>query len=523
MKTVPISIIFGLLLIQPTFAQLWNPNINEQEFKNPIIYADYSDPDIIRVGEDFYMVASSFNCSPGIPVLHSNDLINWKIINYVYDRLPLPNYDKPAHGLGSWAPSIRFHNGMYFVYFCTPHDGLFMAQTDHPAHKWELNFVEKVDNWEDPCPIWDEDGQAYLVRSKLCGDELFLHRISSDGKKILDNGVSIVKDANLPTIEGPKFMKKDNYYYILAPSGGVPQGWQTALRSKNIYGPYESKIILHQGNSEINGPHQGGLVELESGEWWFAHFQDKGLYGRIVHLQAVSWMNDWPMMGIDANNDGIGEPVLTSKKPNVGKIYPQELPQTSDEFSSEKLGLQWQWHANWKENWFSLQANPGFMRLNAVKNHSQNGNFWFVPNLLLQKFPAPAFTAKTKVHFNGELNGDRCGLVIMGKEWAYIALTKNDQQIELGVYEGAYQQCEDLTQVIESVSAGNTLYLKVDVAEDGLCTFSYSNNDIDYQVLGRKFQAKQGVWIGAKVGIFCINPNINESKGSADFDWFKIE
>lgn len=509
--------------VQQIFAQLWNPNLSDEVFKNPIIYADYSDPDIIRVGEDFYMVASSFNCSPGIPVLHSKDLVNWKIINYVYDRLPLEIYNKPAHGLGSWAPSIRFHNGSYHVYFCTPHDGLFMAKTDNPANKWELNFVEKVENWEDPCPIWDEDGKAYLVRSKLCGDELFLHQLSADGNRILDNGVSIAKDEKLPTIEGPKFMKKDGYYYILAPAGGVPQGWQTVLRAKNIYGPYESKVVLHKGNTEINGPHQGGLVQLESGEWWFAHFQDKGLYGRIVHLQPVHWIDGWPMMGVDTNNDGIGEPVLVSKKPNVGKTYPIQIPQTSDDFDSDKPGLQWQWHANWQENWYSLSENPGTLKLNAVKNHTQNGNLWFVPNLLLQKFPAPAFSAKTKVHFNGDLNGDCCGLVIMGRQWAYIALTKEDQQIKVGVFEGNYNQCEDLTQEIESVVAQNDLYLKVDVDTTGSCTFSFSIDDENYQTLGNKFQAKQGVWIGAKVGLFCLNPNINESKGYAEFEWFKIE
>ena len=523
MRTKSILYLILFLLIKPAFAQLWNPNINEQKFRNPIIYADYSDPDIIRVDDDFYMVASSFNCSPGIPVLHSKDLINWTIINYVYDHLPFEAYDEPQHGLGSWAPSIRYHNGMYYVYFCTPHDGLFMAKTDNPVNKWELTLVEKVENWEDPCPIWDEDGKAYLIRSKLCGNELFLHQLSPDGTRILDNGVSIVKDEKLPTIEGPKFMKKDGYYYILAPAGGVPKGWQVALRSKNIYGPYEQKVVLHTGNTNINGPHQGGLVELKSGEWWFAHFQDKGLYGRIVHLQPVHWTEGWPLMGEDINNDGIGEPVTTYAKPGVGKIYPEQIPQTSDDFNGDKLGLQWQWHANWQSQWYSLFDNPGMLRLNAIKNHSQNGNLWFVPNLLLQKFPAPAFSAKTKVQFHGDLNGDCCGLVIMGRQWAFIALTKEESRIKIGMYEGNYNQCDNLTREIESVDGQNELYLKVDVDTTGLCSFSYSLNDENYHTLGNKFQAKQGVWIGAKAGLFCLNSNINESGGYALFDWFKVE
>lgn len=523
MKSIFLSLILSVLLWNQGLTQVWNPNISTTEFKNPIIYADYSDPDIIRVDDDFYMVASSFNCSPGIPVLHSKDLINWTIINHVYDHLPFEAYNEPQHGLGSWAPSIRYHKGMYYVYFCTPHDGLFMAKTDHPAHKWELTLVEKVENWEDPCPIWDDDGKAYLVRSKLCGDELFLHQLSPDGTKILDNGVSIVKDEKLPTIEGPKFMKKEGYYYILAPAGGVPKGWQVALRSKNIYGPYEQQEVLHTGNTTINGPHQGGLVELKSGEWWFAHFQDKGLYGRIVHLQPVFWENGWPMMGTDSNNDGIGEPVLTYTKPDVGKVYPEQVPQTTDYFDSNKLGLQWQWHANWQSTWYSLSQSSGNLRLNAVKNHSQNGNLWFVPNLLLQKFPAPAFSATTKVDFHGQQDGDCCGLVVMGRQWAFIALTKDGDQTKLGMYEGNYNQCENLTREIASILAQNELYLKVDVDSGGQCTFSYSYDDTSYEKLGEPFKARQGVWIGAKVGLFCLNPNIQESEGYSLFDWFKID
>ena len=198
----------------------------------------------------------------------------------------------------------------------------------------------KAENWEDPCPLWDNDGNAYLVRSKLCGGALYLHRLSADGSRILDNGTEIFRDPDQPTIEGPKFLKKDGYYYIFAPAGGVPNGWQTVLRSKNIYGPYQNKIVLHTGNTKINGPHQGGIVELKSGEWWFMHFQDKDFYGRIVHLQPVSWSNNWPLIGIDNNNDGISEPVMEYKKPDVGKTYPVIIPQTSDEFNNEELGLQ---------------------------------------------------------------------------------------------------------------------------------------------------------------------------------------
>jgi beta-xylosidase len=501
------------------------PDLGNGKYKNPVIYADYSDPDVIRVDDDFYMVASSFNCMPGIPVLHSRDLVNWKIIGHVYDRLPLEKYNKPVHGQGSWAPSIRYHNGLFYVYFCTPHDGLFMATAKDPAGRWSLHFVENVELWEDPCPLWDDDGNAYLVRSKLRADIIYIHRMSPDGKKILDNGKIVYHDTSKqPVIEGPKFIKKEGYYYILAPAGSVPTGWQTVLRSKNIYGPYEDKIVLHQGNTNINGPHQGGLVELKSGEWWFLHFQDNGAYGRIVHMQPVEWKDGWPYMGKDINNDGIGEPVSEHKKPDVGKLYPLSIPQTSDEFDKNEPGLQWQWHANPEKEWYSLTDSPSNIRLYSIKNYTQNGNLWFVPNLLLQKFPAPSFTATTEITFNPEMLNEKSGIVIMGRKWAFLAFTKTEKGLELGMYTGSYFQGSDQTERIESILVEkNSCYLRVYVDDKAACTFSYSFDGTDFKQIGKEFTATAGTWIGSKVGLFSINPNINESKGYADFNWFRVE
>jgi beta-xylosidase len=524
MKPTCLFIIWIALLISSfANAQLWIPDLGNGNYKNPVIFADYSDPDIIRVGDDFYMVASSFNCTPGIPLLHSNDLVNWKIINHVYERLPLEKYDKPMHGEGSWAPSIRYHNGKFYVYFCTPYEGLFVATTKDPAGKWKLEHIVKVDNWEDPCPLWDDDGNAYLIRSKLCGNALYLHRMNADGKQLLDNGKEIFRDKDQPTIEGPKFLKKDGYYYIFAPAGGVAPGWQTVLRSKAIWGPYEAKVVMHTGNTNINGPHQGGMVELESGEWWFLHFQDKDMYGRIEHLQPMTWNTDgWPIIGIDRNNDGIGEPVSEFVKPNVDKIYPAEIPQTADEFNDGKLGLQWQWHANYQPEWFNFK--DGKLRLNGVKNITQNGNFWFVPNLLMQKFPAPEFSATTQVSFHPDLNEEQCGLVVMGLTWSYISLIKENDSIFIRTFEGAYDRCDEAgTQTCLVATEVPDYYFRVQVKENGICQFSYSIDNKNFTELGRPFKASKGKWIGAKTGIFCINPNMKESKGYAMFDWFRVE
>lgn len=512
-------------------ADPWVPDLGNGYYKNPILFADYSDPDIIKVGSDFYMVASSFNAMPGIPVLHSRDLINWEIINHVYPRLPFEKHDRHAHGLGSWAPSINYHKGTFYVYFCTPDLGLFVATTQNPAGKWTLTHITDVELWEDPDVIWDDDGQAYLVRGKVRADILYLHKLSADGKKLLDDGQIIYKDLqNQPVIEGPKFLKHNGYYYIFAPAGGVTTGWQAVLRSKSIYGPYEAKTVMHQGDTDINGPHQGGMVELDSGEWWFMHFQDRGVYGRIAHLQPMRWINDWPVIGEDKNGDGIGEPVSSWKKPDIGKTFPIKTPQTSDEFNTKKLGLQWQWHANPKAEWYSLnRAHKDHLRLYSIQNLTQAGNLRFAPNLLLQKFPAPAFSANAQVTFHPEGEKDRAGLVVMGKTWAYLAFFKKEAEVRLGLFEGTYDQYDDVTRKINSVSwqanAQNeySATLKVEIVEGGNSQFSYSRDGITFTAIGEPFQATAGIWIGAKVGLFSLNSSIHKSSGYLDVDCFRVE
>jgi beta-xylosidase len=326
---------FFIILLTPSinsFSQglkngYWNADNGDGTYTNPIIHADYSDPDVIRVGNDFYLTASSFNCIPGLPILHSTDLVNWELIGYAVEKLPpFDVFNKLQHGNGVWAPSIRFHNGEFFIYWGDPDFGIYVIKATKPEGPWSPpHLVQPAKGWIDPCPFWDDNGKAYFVHA-FAGSRagikniLVINELSPDGMSLNEKS-TLVFDGNLnhPTIEGPKLYKRNGYYYIFAPAGGVKPGWQLVLRSKNIYGPYEEKIVMHQGNTLINGPHQGGYVELKSGESWFIHFQDKYAYGRILHLQPVTWVNDWPLIGIDQNNDGIGEPVINYKKPNVGK------------------------------------------------------------------------------------------------------------------------------------------------------------------------------------------------------------
>ncbi|MFY7910005.1 MAG: glycoside hydrolase 43 family protein [Emticicia sp.] len=521
---------------QNTFvSKVWVSDRGDGTYQNPIINADYSDPDVCRVGSDYYLTASSFNSSPGLPILHSKDLVNWKIIGYALHRqLPIEHFSKPQHGNGVWAPAIRFHKNEFYIYYPDPDFGIYVIKAAKPTGPWsEPKLVEAGKGLIDPCPFWDEDGQAYLAHAwagSRAGIKsiLTIKKMTPDGTAILDEGTMVYDGHELdPTIEGPKIHKRNGYYYIFAPAGGVSTGWQVVLRSKSIYGPYERKIVMAQGKSSINGPHQGAWVNTITGEDWFVHFQDKGVYGRVTHLQPMKWVNNWPVIGADEDRDGIGEPVLTYKKPNVGKTYPIETPVDSDEFSSQALGLQWQWHANPRGTWHTT-SNQGFLRLFSHKIPEDAKNLWDVPNLLLQKFPSDTFTATTKVQFspNPKLENEKVGLLIMGKSYANIAL-KSSLNGEVSLVYGSCKKALDKTQedekILAKIDKNKPIYLRVSVVSGGKCLFSYSLDGTNFIQAPDEFSAEVGVWIGAKIGIFCTRTTQINDSGYADFDWFRIE
>lgn len=473
---------------------------------NPILNADYSDPDAIRVGDDYYMICSEFHFM-GMPVLHSKDLVNWKIIARIFDRIDFsPAFDtNDRYSGGSWAPSIRYHDNKFWVYFCTIDEGLFMTSAAKPEGPWEpLAQVVKIDKWEDPCPFWDEDGQAYLIRSRHRAGPLILHKMSSDGKTLLDDGVTIYTG---PVAEGPKMNKWNGYYYISLPEGGVGEGWQTVLRSKNIYGPYEKTVVLEKGSTTINGPHQGSLIDTPNGEWWFIHFQMLNRLGRVVHLEPVHWQNDWPVIGVDIDRNGIGEPVYVWKKPDVGATYQIEKPQTSDEFNALELDFQWAWNHNPVPGEWSLTQKPGFLLLNALPAVS----FLKAKNTLTQKVMGNSGEATTLLLADQMKDGQKAGLCQMGKPNNLIGLVRS---------EGKLSVFADINgKVTEMPIHAEKIYLKIQItSEQGKNQFYYSTDNKKFIPLGDTFIVNYGNWKGPKIGLFSYNEK--EIGGTAKFDWF---
>jgi beta-xylosidase len=544
------TVLFGLMISIPIqihaqqgnyISDVWVADNGDGTYTNPILHADYSDPDVVKVGDDFYMTSSSFNAVPALPILHSKDLVNWELVNHAVDKLPpFDHFQTPQHGNGVWAPSIRYHEGEYYIYWGDPDFGIYMVKTDDPEGEWEDPvLVKSGKGLIDPSPLWDDDGRAYLVhafaRSRSgINTVLVVQEMSSGGTEMIGEPVLVFDghENGNRVVEGPKFKKRGDWYYILAPAGGVTEGWQLALRSKNPFGPYEAKRVLQQGNTEINGPHQGGLVELDSGESWFIHFQDKGVYGRIVHLNPVEWKNGWPMMGKDINNDGVGEPVLTQKKPDIGQSYHVTTPTESDEFNSDKLGLQWQWHGNPEETW-ALTSNFGFIRLYGKPVPEGAQNLWDVPNLLLQKFPAPEFTATTKMKFTPHMIGEKAGLIIMGEDYGYIAIERAESGLQIKQVKTTGADAGEPEEVQGQIEIStNEVWFRATVQKGGATQFSYSVDGNSFNEIGENFQAKEGRWIGAKVGIFASQPRNGSSEdyldyssqhsGFTDVDWFRI-
>ena len=504
-------------------------------FRNPILFADYSDPDVVRVGSTFYLVASSFHFSPGIPVLESHDLVHWRIVGHALARLgfapayslpgPLNFTDATAHpkldyalgyryASGVWAPAIRAHAGRLYIYFPTPTEGIFMTSAPRAAGPWTPPVkVIGQPGLEDPCPFWDDDGRAYLIHSREGAGPLILHRMSPDGKRVLDAGKVIVDDpVRLPTLEGPKLYKRDGYYYIFAPYGGVGRGSQAALRARNIYGPYEVRTVLAQGATQVQGPHQGGYVETPSGQGWFVHFNSSGPYGRIVYLEPVTWKDGWPVIGALIPGATVGQPVQSHSAPDVGRAYPAIHPQTSDEFTSGTLSPQWEWNHDPVGDHWSLTERPGFLRLKALPA----SDLVSARNTLTQLLQARSEEVTTRLAVGGMADHQKAGLAMFGVQPSWIGVVQRKGRRRLEFAEAGRES-------LGPPGAAGFVTLRMQVA-DGRVQYSYSLDDgRTFRELGTRADMRFSWWKAARPALFTFTTEAHAARGGiADFDWVRI-
>lgn len=549
------------------------------KYRNPILFADYSDPDVIRVGDTFYLTASSFNYTPGLPILTSKDLVNWTLVNYALDNIPEKRYGIPRHSEGVWAPSIRFHDGMFYIYYGMPDEGIYVVRTKDPLGKWEEPVcVLEGKGLIDSCPFWDEDGKAYIIhgyaKSRIGFKSILgIFEMSPDGLRAISED-HFIFDGNDPkhpavTIEGPKVYKRDGYYYILAPAGGVKFGYQVALRSKNIHGPYEIKEVMHTGNTVINGPHQGGLVDTDKGQEWFIHFQDRGFYGRICHLQPVDWKDGWPVIGVNPDENGCGEPVYEYKKPAVNNSTEaiknhgkEDIPKdgndsgsgltSTDHFKDGEPDLCWQWLGNHKDIFCGRTENKDGIRLYALNVSGENSPIiWKSANVLTQKLIYPTFTTDISLDIAGLRSGERAGICMMGGQYITAYVKNEDSKFSVVVAESEGGD-RDKKEVIKSETsldvilperdtritfrmefsldgikadkkelyfanvsnpaAGRNPSLKISIGQDK------GEGEQKFYDLGTNYTPSDHTWVGAKIGIYAFGEDENSSNsGYADF------
>ena len=516
----------------------WVADQADGTYKNPVLHADYSDPDVVRVGDDYWMTASSFCHVPGLPILHSRDLVNWTLVNHALPTLvPAEHFRTPRHGEGVWAPSIRHHDGKFWIFYPDPDFGLYVITATDPRGKWSEPYLLKGGRGLiDSCPLWDEDGRAWLVhgwaKSRAgFNNRLTVHEMSPDGLRLMDEGRTVIDGDQMPgwrTIEGPKFYKRDGWYFIFAPAGGVAEGYQAVFRSRSPQGPYENRIVLAQGDTPVNGPHQGAWVDTPGGDHWFFHFQEIEAHGRVVHLQPMRWRDDgWPVMGDDPDNDGTGQPVLRHAKPEL-PVQPASVPATSDDFAAGRPGLQWQWQGNPAADWILAPAGGmAGLRLRSVPEpQAEAKSLWLTPNLLMQKFSAPVFSAEVTLTLDAKSAGERAGLIVFGYDYGWVGLRRTASgEVEL-VQANCARADKDGAETVSATvpwPADRPVNLRVTIGADRRCSFAYRDAaGGNFVGLGASFLATSSRWVGAKVGVFAIAPASAAQTGHADFARFVL-
>jgi beta-xylosidase len=490
---------------------------NTNTYTNPIIHEDFSDPDVIRVGNWFYMTASSFTSVPGLPILRSSDLVHWQLIGHALkNNVPADYYKKVQHGAGVWAPSLRFHNGEFYIYYPDPDFGIYVIKAKNITGPWTTpQLVLEGKGLIDPCPLWDDNGKVYLVHA-YAGSRagiksvLAIKEMNKEGTAIIEEGKLVYDGHGIdPTVEGPKLYKRNGWYYIFAPAGGVATGWQIVLRSKNIYGPYERKKVMEQGTSPINGPHQGAWVQTNTGEDWFIHFQDKEAYGRITHLQPMNWINDWPVIGLDNDGDGIGEPVLMYTAPkmkNAGTLNTTNLVNQKTDTNP------FQWNATPEFNWSMNYENS--VRHYAIVKKDTLENLWNFPAMYLRKLPAENFSYTAQLHFNSLQIGERAGLIVFGKSYAAIELKNTKEGLQLNYVEcnkADKGNAEKVTTILNNCAP--TIYVRMTMTQNATVRYSYSMDGIQYTATPFVFNATPGIWVGAKMGFYCSSEKSTNDAG----------
>ena len=489
-------------------------------YTNPVINADYPDPDIIRVGTDYYMVSSSFVAMPGIPICHSKDLINWEIIGHAYDSITFqPQYrmenEKTAYSRLCWAPTIRFHEGTYYIGVNIADDGFVMFKSSNPEGPYTMHKFDK--RLYDPGFFIDDDGKKYVTHGK---GKIYLTRLKDDGTGVLDpedRGTLIITapEGYGHLFEGCHTYKRNGWYYVFNPALGY-DGVQMISRSRNLYGPYETKVLI---KDDINyagaGVHQGGYVETAEGESWAYTFQDRDYMGRCLMMYPMKWEDEWPVVGPE---DRPGKGVVTYRKPAIKGKHPMKYPQHSDSFKEPELAQVWEFnHVPLKEKW-SLTDRPGYFRIYAQPARG----FYWARNSLTQKVAGPYSTGTVLLDLSGLEEGDFAGNGIMGRMIYQFGIRKKNNSFWLEMRQAYRDAGEEIVDSLE-MKGISKIYLRTETTKEGATRFHYSLDGCEYHRFGPEGVSNFWGFLGIRHALSCYNVVKGNPCGYADFDYFELE
>lgn len=495
---------------------LWGDQKNGS-YQNPVLPGDYSDLDCIRVGSDYYAISSTFQYSPGMIVLRSKDLVNWRIIGHVVTDItrigPDMNWDRMnRYGKGIWAGAIRHHAGKFWVYFGTPDEGYFMSSATDPAGPWEpLHRMTQEGGWDDCCPFWDDDGQGYFVGTHFADNcKTWLYKLTPDGRDLVHESRVLINEGSHR--EANKLFKIDGTYYHFFSE--VANGGRHVMmqRAKNITGPYTEKRQLSHTQREFHEPNQGGIVQTAAGDWYFLTHHGSGSWeGRPASLLPVTWKDGWPILG-EVGDDGIGRMVWTGKKPVAGG--PSLVPQSDDDFSSPRLGVQWEWNYQPRAGKWSLTERRGWLRLHAWKP-LRHDDLKTAGNTLTQRTMRTRRNAATVVlDPAGMADGQVAGLCHYTRNYATIAVRRENGVLTI-------ETARDRTIPRGPAVSAKPLWLRSEWGLDGLCRFSFSTDGKSFTTLGEPYQFGWNDYRGERIGLFSYN-NSGEA-GHADFGSFTYQ
>jgi beta-xylosidase len=532
MKLESISTLYAiylcLLVINPftsSDAQKLHSDNGDGTYTNPVIAADFPDPDVILVDGIYYFVSTTMFVFPGVTVLKSYDLVNWEFCSNAVQRFDfspcynLDGCDRYSHG--QWATSLKYHNGTFYLLFITLDEGGFLCTATRPEGPWLIKKLPK--GFYDPGLFFDDDGRIYVA-----------HGYSEIRMTELDaNFTPVSKDSLIYTgdirrgLEGTHVYKINGNYYLYGTYGGL-DGIQVALRSKNIYGPYEQKVVISE---KIHGPnfgiHQGALIQTQTGEWWTMLFVDSGPFGRFPSLQPVTWEDGWPMVGV------AGKAVVSYNKPDVGQVYPFQVLPTSDEFESQKLSMQWGWNHNPDSTCWSLTENPGSLRLGTAKvvNALPEARNTLTQRMFAYYSDSLVSTGSVKMDISRMKDGDVAGLAIFQDPYAYIGIERVNGKNWITMVNNG--------ETVDSAALdGSTVYLRAGAIYGsgaahyfdgkaapgtGTASFSYSLDNHSFIKIGNELNMKFNlkIFTGNK---FCLfNYATKTLGGSVDFDWFRTD